>query len=383
MDANIQISPLQATNGIGEPHTLTGTVNVNNGAGWAKASDGTTINFSVVSGPGSLSLSSCTTSGGAGSCSVTLTSSTAGTTMVKATTDVTVAGVALHRETDGTGLNSGPATKVWVAGSLQWSKVTNSGAPLGGATFQVCRTQDRFGNGITGECMTVLDNNSPDANPVAGQFQLNSLALGRYTVTETIAPAGYVLDPDIVTVDLTISSPSATIGQAFVDNPLLQGKITPTQTTCQDFVSGTASDLTQVFYGVKSGTINNTAPGVFFYYTKVTAPGPAFTINIAQTNNNGAVPFFGVQQNNQVILYNADCSTSNLGSPPNAANGQATISVSGATAGQVFIVSVKYTTSTVVGTTVPNPTTVHYDFKTFIGNAQVDQDPDGLDLMQK
>src|SRR5205814_4791151 len=81
VDANIQITPLSATNPIGPTHTLTGHVNVNLGTGFVNAPDNTTINFSIVSGPGSFTgSSSCLTSGGTGSCTTVITSSTAGTT---------------------------------------------------------------------------------------------------------------------------------------------------------------------------------------------------------------------------------------------------------------------------------------------------------------
>src|SRR5206468_3513951 len=52
VDANIQITPTNATNPIGTNHTLTGHVNVNSGGGFVNAPNGTTITFSIVSGPG-------------------------------------------------------------------------------------------------------------------------------------------------------------------------------------------------------------------------------------------------------------------------------------------------------------------------------------------
>ncbi len=158
------------------------------------------------------------------------------------------------------------------------------------------------------------------------------------------------------------------------------GQLTPTQTTCSDFTGGTAGNLTQVCYGIKGSKINNAAPGVFFYYTKVTATSPSFTINVVQTNNNASFPLFGVQQGNQVFLYDAFCNK--IGEGTESSPGQASVAVSGASVGEVFIVSVKYVTSTVVGTTVtgsPKPT-VHYNFRTEIGGQVVDADPDGLNL---
>ncbi len=122
VDANIQISPPNATNEVGSPHVLTGHVNVNDGTGFVNAPAGTTINFTKLSGPGNLSAASCLTVLATGSCSVTLTSSTAGQTVVKAATDVTVAGLVLHRETgDGLAGDSANANKTFVDANIQIS----------------------------------------------------------------------------------------------------------------------------------------------------------------------------------------------------------------------------------------------------------------------
>jgi len=117
VDANIQISPATASNPIGTTHTLTGHVNVNPGSGFVNAPDGTTITFSIVSGPGSfVGPSSCTTSGGTGSCTAVITSSVVGITTVKASTNVIVSGVQLHRETgDGLAGDSANAQKTWAS----------------------------------------------------------------------------------------------------------------------------------------------------------------------------------------------------------------------------------------------------------------------------
>src|SRR5260370_7509139 len=80
VDANVVISPTTATNPVGTNHVLTSTVKVNDGGGggYVAAPDGTTINVTIVSGPGSLSASPCTTPGGPWICHVTLTSALTG-----------------------------------------------------------------------------------------------------------------------------------------------------------------------------------------------------------------------------------------------------------------------------------------------------------------
>ncbi len=118
VDANIQITPPQATNALGDPHALTGHVNVNPGTGFVNAPAGTTINFTIVSGPGSLSAPSCPTIGSTGSCAVSLNNATTtGTTVVRASTAVVVGGITLNRATgDGLAGNSGNASKIWIQG---------------------------------------------------------------------------------------------------------------------------------------------------------------------------------------------------------------------------------------------------------------------------
>jgi hypothetical protein len=171
---------------------------------------------------------------------------------------------------------------------------------------------------------------------------------------------------------------SATCSQSILKEACPTGKLTPTDVACSDFVNGTAGDLTQVCYKVKSGFINNVAPGVFFYYTSVSAPSANFTIDIVQTKNNGSFPFLGVH-NGEIRLYNANCTV--IGSGTETSLGQASVNVSGATVGQTFIVGIKYNPGSVVGTAVVTPgPTVHYDFHTEIGGLTVDLDPDGLDL---
>src|SRR6266511_397579 len=115
VDANIQIAPLLATNPTGVSHVFTAHVSVNTGTGgYVNAPDGTSISFTIDSGPGSFTTANpCTTVGGTGSCNVTLVSATSGTTIVSAHTTVSVGGISLTRDTDGVGANSGAATKLW------------------------------------------------------------------------------------------------------------------------------------------------------------------------------------------------------------------------------------------------------------------------------
>ena len=125
VDANIQIAPATATNAAGTNHTLTITVNTSGGT---IAAGGGTATATISSGPGSfVGGNTCTYPGGgaSASCTVVITSATAGTTEIKASTTVSVGGASLTRDTDGSGANSGPATKLW-ADDVVTTTVRNS-----------------------------------------------------------------------------------------------------------------------------------------------------------------------------------------------------------------------------------------------------------------
>ncbi|OGC78267.1 MAG: hypothetical protein A2145_05100 [candidate division Zixibacteria bacterium RBG_16_40_9] len=95
-----------------------------------------------------------------------------------------------------------------------------------------------------------------------------------------------------------------------------------------------------------------------------------------QTKDDPSFPFFAVH-NGEIRLFNASCTQ--IGSGTETSTGQASVNVSGASVGQIFIVSVKYSVNSTVGTPVGSPApTVNYDFRTEIGGSIVDLDPDGL-----
>jgi hypothetical protein len=253
-DANISIAP-DDVNEVGEDHTFTVTVNKQFGGLVEPADDGTIVTVTLTPSDGATItdvVDNCASPGTVGGeCTVTFTSTTAGNVTGHASVTLTFDGLQVTRETDGTGQNSGDAEKQFINGQLIWFKDDNAGNPLGGATFEVCRTHDFVGGTFVDidpdVCITVEDNVAPDEDPDAGEFLLTALQLGRYTVHETEAPPGYEPDPDTVTVEITIDSQTATITEAFVNNrPIL--KITefgysnePTGTPTSGVVSGTAT----------------------------------------------------------------------------------------------------------------------------------------------
>src|SRR5205809_5893496 len=127
VDANIQITPATAVNAVGTNHTLTITVNsVNTTLG-----SGTAI-ASITSGPGSFVGSpTCSYTGGGStaSCTVVITSAATGTTVVSATSSIPLTGQgSVTRTTNGTGGNSGTASKTWVEVTIAITPATATNA---------------------------------------------------------------------------------------------------------------------------------------------------------------------------------------------------------------------------------------------------------------
>jgi hypothetical protein len=160
------------------------------------------------------------------------------------------------------------------------------------------------------------------------------------------------------------------------------GKIAPTDTTCEAYTARNADDLDTVLYGVKDGLINNAAPGVFYYYTYVTAPdNNSFTVDVAQSILPGFAPF-EVQNELQIRLYDENCNLISKNYTSSIDNGQAHLEISKAKEGDLFVISVKYDTATVVGLEAPIED-IKYLFRTFVNDNVIDFDPTGLFLRSK
>jgi prealbumin domain-containing protein len=297
VNAKISITP-NATNGITEPHTFTVHIETDNGSGSGflpAAGLNPTVTLTpaggaVVSGK----TDDCASTGTSptGNCSVTFTSNSAGTVTGHASIQLTIGSATFTIATDGTGLNSGDAVKTFVQGSLTWIKHDAGGSLLGGATFQVCATGGTAASaGRTPTCVTVADNTTAenggtysgsDANPHLGLFELDKyqsfggsalggLALGTYTIQETVPPAGYSLDPFVETVTIDQGHLNVAATHIWVDTRPGQG-CTP----------GFWKNHTSVWNSTSDSTVSHLLPFL-------TSP---FGYNAALPNFNNQ-PFFG------------------------------------------------------------------------------------------
>ncbi len=271
VNGRISINPPTDTNGITENHTLTATVEQDDGLAPSGFDPvvGTTVTFTLLNNTAGAvftpaGANTCVT-GSNGQCSVVITSSTAGSVDIQATATWTLAGEDLTRTT-GTGApNSGNANKVFVDGTLRWLKRDQDGNLLGGATFEVCRTHDFNSNSgtfvdIADVCVTVADNGANDADPDNGEFQRNNQVLGRYTITETVPPPGYAPDPNPTrTVELTVANPSNTSNPpVFVNRQLFKVIVV----TCNDSVDPEVLVDSTVRLPASGGTQKQTITGV-------------------------------------------------------------------------------------------------------------------------
>ncbi|MCG7855337.1 hypothetical protein MD537_00005, partial [Flavihumibacter sediminis] len=146
------------------------------------------------------------------------------------------------------------------------------------------------------------------------------------------------------------------IAEIVVSSTNCNGLIYPTSTTCNSFLNGQPPldkiCITRATKGTKS-TISNATPGVFFYYTSIIAPSANFTVDVIQYNVCSPVlkPF--IVQKGQVFGFSGGCTKIATGAEIRNKPGDATISFTGLTPGQMVVVSVKYDTKSIIGGTMP------------------------------
>jgi hypothetical protein len=222
-----------------------------------------------------------------------------------------------------------------------------------------------YANGTCSGDGTAVNNIGQDQGDSTRDRSANSapLAAGPYSYKAFVAGNSNYIGADSGCEPFTVVPPTA--------------KITPTQTTCEQFRSGTNGDLTDEFYTSKANKIVSVSPGVFFYYSQITAPSSSFTIEVKQTIPAGW-PAIGTMQ---LILWDANCvKTAVTGT---SSNGTVTFNATGLTAGATYYVSIKYDPTTLVGQNVAGKPTVVYAFRTYINGTFVFTSLDSLNIRPK
>ena len=187
-----------------------------------------------------------------------------------------------------------------------------------------------------------------------------------------------VADTGDYTVTITDSKGCQDVATGHFGHRDCAGMIAHTNTTCQSYMDGNAAPILpeDLNMNVNNGVINNIAPGVFFYFSIFTAPSSSFRVDIAQQTCPG---FRTIEvQQAQVSLYDANCSGISGGQI--AADGQAFANITGATPGQAYVISVKYSLKSLVGMALPDGAGCRYEFITKVNGVEVDRDPEGLQI---
>jgi hypothetical protein len=162
-------------------------------------------------------------------------------------------------------------------------------------------------------------------------------------------------------------------------------RVTAIQPSCRDFMADAAPQLPEVLYVVRSdGKIGGVRPSAIRYWTQVHAPAASFMVEVAQTTTHPSFPLlFDLSSTDQIRLHEGNCVDSTLPQTKSIAGDQARVTVSGATPGAFYVLSVRYGTQPFLSKLAPSPTTVHYDFRTKVDGVVVDGDPNGLDLKKQ
>lgn len=194
VDGYIQITPASATNPVGEAHEITATVAQFNGSNTEEpVADGTVVTFSFVGATDAVFVggNTCTTTGGV--CSIFINSNSVGTTTIHAAVTINVGGISIVRETDGTGLNSGDATKTYAAARIS---VTPSGVNWAGESHDFTALVERDdGAGYIGVANVTVTGAPSGAGSLSGDGTCQTGSDGTCILTATSSfPGVMVLD---------------------------------------------------------------------------------------------------------------------------------------------------------------------------------------------
>jgi hypothetical protein len=197
----------------------------------------------------------------------------------------------------------------------------------------------------------------------------NDLAPGAtcsFTYTYTVQAS----DPDTLTNTITVHYHPAGFTNDITDSASCSVNVQrekaglfPTETTCTAFAGGNAAPLTEMTYGLtKQGKINNTSPGVFFYYATFTVSSQqnslALDVNQFFSPDSGALDTTShstdwIVQQGQAFIYqfvNGTCTklTAQIqGSPSDV---EIIYSPNGGVPAGTYVLGVKYTQSpTLIG----------------------------------
>jgi hypothetical protein len=172
---------------------------------------------------------------------------------------------------------------------------------------------------------------------------------------------------------------SSVSANVVITDPTCNSGIFPTSVTCSSYKTG-ANSLSQLCYTSKSNKVSNVTPGQFFYYTVITAPSTSFTVDVIETKSCSGLALFGINQKNQILLWNPNCKKVAQGTQVSLGDGR--IRITNATVGTQYILSVKYDSKTIIGSTFTRPaSTCTYRFVSKIAGVTVSGSVASIDLV--
>ncbi len=144
-----------------------------------------------------------------------------------------------------------------------------------------------------------------------------------------------------------------------------------TTTACSDFNAGLGQKVSSLCYTASCGKVTNVTPGQFFYYTTITAPSASFSVDIVQSKSISTFGLFSIQQTDQATLWNGSCTKVATG--VTVSTGQGRVSITNATIGAKYVLSVKYDSKSVIGSSYTGSTAPNclYSFESRINNVLV------------
>jgi Prealbumin-like fold domain len=110
-----------------------------------------------------------------------------------------------------------PNNTLW-SSSLIIEKVDEKNNPIGGATFLI--TPNPFTNRSN---LAITDDNAEDTNRSSGIVLLHNVMPRQYTISEIVAPDGYIKDVSVKTVNINTQSASSPTTVTFEAHPLTSG----------------------------------------------------------------------------------------------------------------------------------------------------------------
>jgi trimeric autotransporter adhesin len=309
------------------------------------------------------------------------------------------------------GAASGDGLSGVIAGnSIGWRyTVTNNGnVSLSGVSVK-----DNAGTAATSDDLvaTAVLSGGLNAGDTNADGKLSVGETWQFTASGNAVAGGYnnfgTANASIGAVSVTGSDSSSYFGTADA------AQIAPTGTTSNQYISGAAPDFSTYYnslggniqYNVVNSIINNTNPGVFFYYTGLsntikgfdgndvgTAPD-AMTVKIDQSNSgpdlvntlSGNTEWNFSAMPDDVKLYKVIDADGDGKIDPNESSvqvqlpssqivfgsganfGDVTLTFTPDAVGSLYVIGVKYDTSSVNGLPASPPLTVNYSFNTDVG----------------